>query len=102
MRSAGTIFALAVLIGSTALAIRAMDEQQLMTHSTVTVTVQTDDGSAFKLNGRVILADSATPDTVVVEIWKNGTKTVHWFVSVPDSTSERLFLSAPRSRSLAK
>ena len=105
MRRISYILAVAALIGSTALAIRAMDEatqSAVNAPSTVTVTVQTDDGAAFRLNGRVILSDSAIPDTVTVEIWKNGSKTIHWFVPVPDSTSERMFLSMPRSRVGAK
>ena len=105
MREAPVFLAVAVLVVSTALTIRAIDEATqtaVNAPSTVTVTVQTNDGAAFKLNGRVILADAAMPDTVVVEIWKNGTKTTHWFVPVPDSTSERMFLSMPRSRGLAK
>ena len=105
MREAPVFLAVAVLVVSTALTIRAMDEATqtaVNAPSTVTVTVQTNDGAAFKLNGRVILADAAMPDTVVVEIWKNGTKTTHWFVPVPDYTSERMFLSMPRGRGLAK
>ena len=101
MRQALTTLAVAVLIASTGLAIRAM-EQDVTAPSTVTVTVQTDDGASFKLNGRVILSDSATPDTVIVEIWKNGTKTTHWFIPVVDAVADSLLGRMPRFRSLAK
>ena len=98
------LFAVAALVVSTALTIRAMDEATqtaVNAPSTVTVTVQTNDGAAFKLNGRVILADAAMPDTVVVEIWKNGTKTTHWFVPVGDAVADSLFWLS-RLRSIAK
>src|SRR3990167_964353 len=95
--SSRSILAVAALIGTTVLGVLAM-EQGPVAPSTVTVTVQTDDGCAFRLNGRVILDDAATPDTVIVEIWKNGTKSSHWFVPVPDSVAVGLFWSARRDK----
>ena len=104
MKRAPYILAVTALIGTTVLGVWAMDEAAqtaVNAPSTVTVTVQTDDGSAFKLNGRVILADSAIPDTVIVEIWKNGTKTTHWLVPVGDAVADSLFWLS-RLRSIAK
>src|SRR3990167_6537848 len=86
-----SVLAVAALIGTTALGVVVAMEQDPVAPSTVTVTVQTDDGCAFRLNGRVILDDAATPDTVIVEIWKNGTKSSHWFVPVPDSVAVGLW-----------
>ena len=100
MRQALVILAIAALIATTGLAIKAMEPDAIIAPSTVTVTVQTTDGASFKLNGRVILSDTAMPDTVVVEIWKNGTKTIHWCVAVPDS--DAVVLARTSGRGLAK
>ena len=93
-----SVLAVAALIGTTALGVVMAMEQDPAAPSTVTVTVQTDDGASFKLNGRVILDDAAVPDTVIVEIWKNVTKSSHWFVPAPDSVSVGLWHTGVRVR----
>ena len=81
-----TLLSVVALIASTAFVIRAM-ESDPVAPSTVTVTVQTDDGASFRLNGRVLLADAATPDTVIVEIWKNGQQRIYQFPSAAADTN---------------
>lgn len=75
---------MAALLATTGFGVWAMEQEEPVAPSTVTVTVQTDDGSSFKLNGRVIPSD-ATPDTVTVEIWKNGTKKAYYFTAIADT-----------------
>lgn len=84
MRRAANILAVAALIGSTAIVIRAME---VNIFSTVAVTVHTTDGESFRMTGRVELQGSGAPDTVTVEIWKDGSKGTYRIPPAPPDTA---------------
>ncbi len=97
MKRITTILAVAVLLGSTALVIRAME---VNTASTVVVTVHTSDGGSFRMTGRVELQGAGVPDTVTVEIWKDGSKATYRIPpAAPDTNyGKQYFFVVPDSK----
>ena len=75
---------------------------EVNTASTVAVTIHTSDGAVFKMTGRVELQGSGVPDTVTVEIWKDGEKKTYRFLPTADSVSVRLWSMPAFSKGSAK